>query len=56
MILSISVLHIADFREEYISFCFKLTFSASKLTNQKRIRHIRTLQKPFRNLQYAITC
>lgn len=46
MILSIAVLYIVDFHKEYTSFCFKLTFSASKLSNQKRIRHIRTLQKP----------
>ena len=46
MILSIAVLYIVDFHKEYISFCFKLTFSASKLSNQKRIRHLRTLQKP----------
>lgn len=35
-----------DFRKEHISFCFKLIFSAPKLSNQERIRHIRTLQKP----------
>lgn len=44
--LNITALYIVEFHKEYIRFNFKLTFSASKLSNQKRIRHIRTLQKP----------
>lgn len=46
MILSISVLY-AVVLKEYIGFCFKLTFSASKLSNQKSIRHIKDSSETF---------